>query len=97
MSGCFPTVYLPKFGFDRLEVPLRPAEPVFAGQGSSGPIWGTPEVSNVGNCCPTDPCNPCGGCCPPGHPLQPIDPFGWLRAGDQGSQVIDPIGWVFGL
>lgn len=98
LSGCHPTVYVPKFGFDRLALDLRPADPVFSGPGSSGPIWAPPEVVNVGNCRPQNSCDPCsGGCSQPSHPLQPIDPFGWLRAGTAGSQFIDPVGWVFGL
>ena len=45
-----------------------------------------------------DPCNSYGPCSDlAGAPLQPIDPFGWLRGGSMGTQEIDPVGWVFGL
>jgi hypothetical protein len=91
LSGCFPTVYLPKLGYERLEIKLSPPDPILSGPGGVGPIWATPEVTSPSGC------NPCGTCCPPGNPLQPIDPFGWLKHGSMGTQEVDPIGWVFGI
>ena len=91
LSGCFPTFYLPKLGYERLEIKLSPPDPVLSGPGGVGPIWATPEVTGPNGC------TPCGTCCPPGNPLQPIDPFGWLKHGSMGTQEIDPIGWVFGI
>lgn len=88
LSGCFPTLYMPKFGFERIEINITPADPVMLGPGGAGPIWSTPEVSSPSGCNP---------CCPPGGPLQPIDPFGWIRHGSMGTQEIDPLGWVFGI
>lgn len=102
-SGCARTVLIPKIGFDHIVVRPHFAEPVFAGPGSIGPIFSMPRIVTPckgcgpsGNSC--DPCNsygPCGDLA--GAPLQPIDPFGWLRGGSMGTQEIDPVGWVFGL
>lgn len=93
-GGCFPTVYLPRLQVDRVDVRLTPAEPTWSGPGGGGPIWAPPEVTTP--CC-EDPCSSCGPCGQPSTPLQPVDPFGWLRAGDQGTQVMDPIGWIIGI
>lgn len=96
LSGCFPTVYVPKLQFEHIAVRPHFAQPVYTGPGSIGPIWSTPRVTLPGQCC--DPCgDPCGSCCGPSSPLQPIDPFGWLRVGSKGSHEVDPVGWVFGL
>lgn len=91
LSGCASTMYIPKLGFERLEMKLTPSDPVLSREGGVGPIWSTPEVTSPAGC------NPCGTCCPPGNPLQPIDPFGWLKYGSMGSQEVDPFGWVFGI
>lgn len=91
LSGCFPTFYLPRFGYERIEYKLTPADPIMSGPGGVGPIWSTPEVNGASAC------DPCATCCPPGSPLQPIDPFGWLKYGSMGTQEVDPIGWVFGI
>ena len=96
-GGCFPTVYIPRLGMERLELRLTPPDPVYTNLGGGGPIWAPPEVVTPG-CCDnncSDPCNSCGG--NPSIPLQPIDPLGWWRAGDRGTQVMDPIGWVIGI
>lgn len=94
-SGCM-TMYLPKVNLHPVEMRLTPSAPVFCGPGGVGPIWSPPEVTTPG-CCrrSCDPCQP-GPCCE-GNPLQPIDPFGWLKSGSMGTQVVDPVGWVFGL
>ena len=94
LSGCFPTVYLPRMAIERVDVRLTPADPVFTSPGGGGPIWAPPEVTTP--CC-EDPCNSCGPCGQPSTPLQPVDPFGWIRAGDRGTHVMDPIGWVIGI
>jgi len=91
MCGCFPTLYVPKLGYDRIELRLTPADPVFTGPGGSGPIFSLPAVQS-GGCCESE----CGGCCP-SSPLQPIDPFGWLRYGNQGTHEVDPVGWILGI
>ncbi len=101
LSGCCPRVYIPKIGFQRIDVKLCPADPVFVGCGGAGPIWAPPEVTSPCRVVPEDPCNPCdpcrSGCNPPTLPLQPVDPFGWIGHGSMGTQEIDPIGWVFGI
>jgi hypothetical protein len=102
-SGCARTVLIPKIGFDNIAVRPHFSEPVFAGPGSIGPIFSMPRITTpckscdpCGNSCdPCGSCGPCGGLA--GAPLQPIDPFGWLRGGSMGTQEIDPVGWVFGL
>lgn len=91
LSGCFPTLYVPKLGIERIELKLTPGDPVLTGPGGAGPLWSVPEVSSPAGC------NPCGTCCPPGNPLQPVDPFGWIRFGSMGTQEIDPVGWVLGI
>lgn len=95
-SGCFPTVHLPRLGMERVEIRLTPADPTWSGPGGGGPIWAPPEVVTPG-CCNHNCADPCDACAQPSTPLQPVDPFGWLRAGDQGTQVMDPIGWVIGI
>lgn len=106
-SGCARTVMMPKIGFDHVAVRPPFAEPVFAGPGSIGPIFSMPRIitpchscgpsgNSCGSSCdPCHSCGPCGGMA--GAPLQPIDPFGWLRVGSLGTHEIDPVGWVFGL
>lgn len=104
-SGCAKTILIPKIGFDNIAVRPHFAEPVFAGPGSIGPIFSMPRI--VTPCKSCGPCDPCGNPCDPcnrgpcdglaGAPLQPIDPFGWLRGGSMGTQEIDPVGWIFGL
>ena len=88
LSGCTTPLYLPRLGLERIELPLKPPDPVMTNPGGAGPIWATPSVSAPRGCDP---------CCPPGHPVQPIDPFGWIRFGSMGTQEIDPLGWVFGI
>ena len=101
-SGCARTVLIPKIGFDHIVVRPHFAEPVFAGPGSIGPIFSMPRIVTpckscgpCGNSCSScDPCNsygPCGDLA--GAPLQPIDPFVWLRGGSMSTQEIDP-GWL---
>lgn len=93
-SGCCsgPTLILPKVALERCDWPKHP-DPVFIGPGGAGPIFSEPHIVHGPACCKS----PCGGCCPPGRPVQPIDPFGWLKQGSQGTQVVDPIGWVTGI
>ncbi len=93
LSGCFTghQLILPRIKFDPVDWPKHP-DPVFIGPGGAGPIFSEPHIVAGPNCC-----NPCGGCCPPGRPVQPIDPFGWLKQGSQGSQIVDPIGWITGI
>ena len=45
LSGCFPTVYLPRMAIERVDVRLTPADPVFTSPGGGGPIWAPPEVT----------------------------------------------------
>ncbi len=94
LSGCWPTLYVPKLQMQRIEVKLHPGDPVFSGPGGAGPIWSVPEVTMPG-------CGSCGscesGCCPPSTPHQPIDPFGWMRSGSAGTHVVDPVGWMIGI
>jgi hypothetical protein len=91
-GGCFPTIYVPKVQVDRIALKPLLKDPVYAGPGGIGPIFSMPKINYPGKCCP-----PCGDCCAPSSPLQPVDPFGWLKSGSMGSQEIDPVGWVFGL
>lgn len=95
LGGCAHSICVPKIKFqvESLSMPLLPGDPVFVGPGGSGPIWSPPEVISPGGGC----CDPCGSCCNPTVPLEPFDPFGWLRVGSQGTQEIDPVGWVFGI
>ena len=94
LSGCVHSICVPKITFhvESVTMPLLPGDPVFVGPASNGPIWSPPEVISPSGCCV-----PCGSCCNPTVPLEPIDPFGWLTTGAMGSPKIDPIGWVFGI
>ncbi|MFP6764234.1 MAG: hypothetical protein VB858_11465, partial [Planctomycetaceae bacterium] len=91
LTGCAQTIHLPRVGMERVAFRLRPADPVYSGPGGGGPIFAPPEVT-IPRCC-----DPCSECVQPSIPLQPIDPFGWLRAGDRGTQVVDPVGWMIGI
>lgn len=93
-SGCVHSIRVPKVTFhvESMSLPVLPGDPVFVGPGSSGPVWSPPEVISPSACG-----DPCGSCCGPSTPLEPFDPFGWLRVGDLGTQQIDPVGWIFGI
>lgn len=95
LSGCAYPIRVPKLGlqYKSVSLPLLPGDPVFVGPGGSGPVWSPPEVVSPGSGCG----DACGSCCNPTLPLEPFDPFGWLRVGSQGTQEIDPVGWLFGL
>lgn len=90
-TGCAHTVHLPRVALERVDYRLRPADPVYCGPGGGGPVFAPPEVTNPRSC------DPCSQCVQPSMPLQPVDPLGWLRAGDRGTQVVDPIGWMIGI
>lgn len=93
LTGCITQsqIILPRIKFDPVDWPKHP-DPVYIGPGGAGPIFSEPHIVS-----PSNGCNACGGCCPPGRPVQPIDPFGWLKQGSQGSQIVDPIGWITGI
>ena len=93
LSGCLsgPQLILPRLKLEKIDCPQLP-DPVFSGPGGVGPIFNEPHIVTSGGCG-----NSCGNCCPPSRPVQPIDPFGWLRSGSQGSQIVDPLGWIIGI
>lgn len=92
LGGCAGDhLLIPKIKFHPVDWPKHP-DPVFIGPGGAGPIFSEPHVMSGPGCG-----NQCGNCCPPSRPVQPIDPFGWLKQGSQGSQIVDPIGWITGI
>ncbi len=93
LTGCCsgPSLILPRLKLEKIDCPQLP-DPVFAGPGGVGPIFNEPHIITGGGCK-----KPCESCCPPSRPVQPIDPFGWLQSGTQGSQIVDPLGWIIGI
>lgn len=91
LTGCAGPTLMPTLKFERIDYPTLP-DPIFAGPGGVGPIFNEPHIVTSGGCK-----NSCEGCCPPSRPVQPIDPFGWLKSGSQGSQIVDPLGWIIGI